>query len=66
MFDWLMKWWRARQRRIDMQILWPACKQVTDDLDCAKAAFFFHVARDAAWTKEYTTDELVHFVDELS
>ena len=38
-----------RRRRIDLEILWPACKSNARDLDHAKAAFAFHAHNDPAW-----------------
>jgi len=52
---WLRNWWWARQRAIDLQILWPICKEKAVDLDHAKAAFMVHAINDPAW---------VHFYDE--
>lgn len=49
MFQWLLNWWHVRQRSIDIQILWPACRDNTPDLDHAKAAFAFHAFHDEAW-----------------
>jgi hypothetical protein len=45
----IVGWWRARQRSIDLQILWPACKDGARDLDHAKAAFAVHALHDEAW-----------------
>ena len=63
--NWIMKWWRATQRRTDMSTLWPACKQHAEDLDHAKAAFYFHASNDPAWTTDYDEDALIQFVNEL-
>lgn len=53
--------WYAITRRIDLQILWPACKNVAlerrctmgwsylDALNHAKAAFAVHAFGDAGW-----------------
>jgi len=61
----LFKYWRTLQRATDMDTLWPACKQHAEDLDHAKAAFYFHASNDTAWTKDYTKEELINFVDQL-
>jgi PIN domain nuclease of toxin-antitoxin system len=45
----LFAWWRARQRAIDLDILWPACKAHAMDLDQAKAVFAVHAFHDPAW-----------------
>lgn len=56
MIAWLRDWWWARQRRIDLQILWPACKEIAEDLDGARAAFFYHAVNDPAWAEYYGDD----------
>ena len=49
--------WRAEQRTIDMDILWPIIKRKSlGNLDMAKAAFYLHVINDAAWTTDYTDE----------
>jgi hypothetical protein len=61
----LIGWWRAAQRRIDLTVLWPACKreayarreqlpaskegQRLEWLDYARAAFAAHAYQDPAW-----------------
>lgn len=45
----LRYWWAARRRKIDLEILWPACKGQAPDLDHAKAAFAVHAFQDPAW-----------------
>lgn len=45
----LANWWRERQRRIDLMILWPVCKEHATDLEHAKAAFAVHAFNDRAW-----------------
>ena len=47
---WLVAWWRKRQRAIDIQILWPACKENALDLEQARCAFMAHAAIDEAWS----------------
>lgn len=66
MFDWLAKWWRKRQRGVDMQILWPACKEITSNLDFARAAFMYHCMNDPAWTTDYTEGDLKVFIGQLN
>lgn len=43
-------WYDARRRRIDLEILWPACKEQARTLDQAKAAFAVHAFNDPAWS----------------
>ena len=46
-------WWWARQRAIDLSILWPECKRLAPDLDHAKAAFAAHAYNDPVWVKAF-------------
>jgi hypothetical protein len=57
-------WWYARQRRIDMEILWPCCVEGAHDLDHAKVAFAIHCFQDPAWL-ELGEKEIFHFIDRL-
>jgi hypothetical protein len=65
MFRAIQRWWRARQRAIDLQILWPICKEKARSLDHARAAFAVHAFSDPAWVDEYG-DNLVNVIGELS
>jgi hypothetical protein len=47
--DQIVAWWYRRQRRIDMEVLWPACVAAAVDLEHAKAAFAVHAFHDPAW-----------------
>lgn len=40
---------QRRLRKIDLEILWPICKEKAIDLDHAKAAFAYHAFHDRAW-----------------
>lgn len=62
---WLMNWWRARQRRMDLELLWPECRAVAADLDHAKAAFAMHAFHDRAWLA-LGDDEIKRRIDALS
>ena len=68
MIRWLLDWWHARQRSIDMQILWPTCcEQATKaglTLDHAKAAFAVHAFHDEAWLC-LGEDEITRRIDAL-
>lgn len=57
--------WRKRQRAIDLQILWPSCKELASDMDHARAAFFAHCCMDTAWTKDFSHSALADFVGAL-
>jgi hypothetical protein len=50
LYDFIAAKWHARQRRIDMQILWPLCVKQASSADHAKAAFALHAYNDPAWT----------------
>jgi hypothetical protein len=65
MIKWLIAWWDKRRRDIDLDILWPQCIEHAKDIDHARAAFFYHVVHDTAWTRHYTEEELYHYVDKL-
>lgn len=51
--NWLRNWWWSRQRQMDLQILWPICKEQALNLDHAKAAFMLHAINDPAWVRYY-------------
>lgn len=61
--------WDAPRRKIDMQVLWPACKRAAEthdkDLDHARFAFMYHVANDPAWRSRYSEEELAKIVSEM-
>lgn len=61
----IVAWWRARQRRIDIEILWPICRRGANDLDHAKAAFAVHAFNDPAWL-ELGEDAMLDFIDGLT
>lgn len=63
---WLLLWvWRAYQRRLDLEILWPTCKRESPDLDHAKAAFAVHAFNDPAWVSLGQAG-LMQRIDELT
>lgn len=64
MIRWLIRRWHARQRAIDLDILWPSCKNLAQDIDYAKAAFAVHAYNDPAWL-ELGEDGLYDFIDNL-
>jgi hypothetical protein len=45
----LILWWFARQRRLDLEVLWPSIQQEAPDLETARAMFAIHAYRDPAW-----------------
>lgn len=60
----LICWWHRRQRRIDMEILWPECVAQAINLDHAKAVFAVHAFNDPAWLS-LGEPELREFIDNL-
>ena len=65
MIRWLLRRWHARQRAIDVDVLWPACRDQAPDLDTARAAFAVHAYRDNAWM-ELGGEELARRIGELT
>jgi hypothetical protein len=60
----LRNWWYARLRKIDLQILWPQCRERSPDMDRAKAAFAVHAFHDRAWLI-LGEQEIYRRIDEL-
>lgn len=60
----LQRWWWARQRAVDLNVLWPQCKRLSPTIDHARAAFAVHAYSDAAWVREYG-DRLADIIGEL-
>jgi hypothetical protein len=57
-------WWRARQRRLDIEILWPEIVAQARDVQEARLAFAAHAAYDPAW-REIGDDRLRLVLDQL-
>jgi hypothetical protein len=59
----------APRRRLDMKILWPACKRVSEEqglgMAGAKASFAFHAFQDSAWRFRYDHRGLEAFIDNM-
>jgi len=47
---------QARQRKADLEILWPAIKDASPDLDTAKTAFFMHAVEEPCWMDHFEGD----------
>jgi hypothetical protein len=60
----IVSWWHARQRRIDLDVLWPICRREANNLDHAKAAFAVHAYHDPAWLE--LGEDLFPFIDRLT
>ena len=50
---------------MDLNYLWPACKETADTLEQAKAVFAMHALRDACWIKYYGKEGVLDFIDRL-
>ena len=61
----LLDWGPNRQRSIDLEILWPVCKEQAVDLDHARAAFLCHAFHDPAWLR-LGEDEIIRRIGELT
>ncbi len=64
MFKWIMEWWHKRQRRIDIDILWPICKNYASSIDKAREVFLFHTDLDPAWD-DISLDERISIINKL-
>lgn len=63
----LGRWWRKRQRRIDVEILWPCCKEEeAPSMYMARSVFRHHCIYDPAWTKDLSLIEIEEIVGRLS
>ena len=45
----IVSWWRAKQRKLDLEILWPQLCIAADNIESAKQAFVYHMLHDRAW-----------------
>jgi hypothetical protein len=64
MIRWLLGLYYARLRRIDLEILWPSCRDQAWSIDHARAAFAVHAFRDPAWLF-LGHDEIANTIDRL-
>ena len=62
---WLLGIWYKRLRKIDLEILWPSCRDLASDLDHARAAFAVHAFNDKAWVF-LGEDEIARIIDSLT
>ena len=60
----IQRWWWRRQRALDLEILWPICKERAPTIDAARALFMYHAFNDTAWIGEYKS-ELPRIIGEL-
>jgi hypothetical protein len=64
MIRWLLGFYYSRLRRIDLQVLWPACLDQTRDIEHARAVFAVHAFHDPAWLF-LGGDEIIRTIDGL-
>ncbi len=57
-------WWWAKQREIDLDVLWPQCKAKADSLEAARSAFALHAFNTPAWIRHYK-EELASVISKL-
>ena len=62
---WLFNFWYRRQRAIDLEFLWPSCRDQAPDLARARAAFALHAVQDRAWMA-LGEDEIARRIARLS
>src|SRR4029077_4700965 len=62
----IKKWWHARQRKIDLEILWTVCLDMTEgDVEAAKDAFAMHCLNDPAW-QDLGINGIVELIENLN
>ena len=54
----------ARQRRFDVEVLWPTCVDQAANLDEARLIFALHASGDSAWLS-LPPEELTRQIEEL-
>lgn len=57
--------WNRRRRKIDIQILWPLCRDGAGDLENARDAFAMHAMNDSAWS-DLTGEEIYAIIMRLT
>ena len=49
-YSWIRGTWQKRQRKLDVEMLWPIClEKAAGDQERALYAFMIHVKQDPAW-----------------
>lgn len=62
-FFYIPWWWM--QRRMDVRMLWPICRDLSPSLAEAHEAFLIHAAITPCWSEYYSPEALVARVKEL-
>lgn len=60
----LLPWWWV-QRRADVRMLWPVCRDFTDSLDEAHEAFMTHAVLSPCWIEYYGRRQLHVIVSQM-
>lgn len=61
--SWLGRWFRRRQRAIDMHMLWPEIESQFENRSVAVAMFGGVILEDPAWTTDYCDEALYWMLD---
>jgi|HubBroStandDraft_4_1064222.scaffolds.fasta_scaffold638379_2 hypothetical protein len=64
MIQWLIRKFNARRRNLDLEILWPACRDNAPNIKRAKEVFYMHAMMDEAWL-ELGRDEIIRAIERL-
>lgn len=64
MLRWLLKYWHAHQRQLDVSILWPAIRNHVSSIELAREAFYMHTCLDPAWL-DLSLEERVAIIEGL-
>lgn len=60
------KWYRKRQRQMDIDLLWPQCKAQAPNIDTARWVFYQHASNDPAWFKDFNSNEITDIIDDFT
>jgi hypothetical protein len=56
-------WWM--QRRSDVQIVWPTCRDFSQNISVARNAFFSYALTRACWIDHYGANRLSEEIEKL-
>ena len=60
-------WWRARQRQLDCEILWPSLVEAAEgDLRSAQNGMLLHCLNEPAWRDEMSEVEIYRVIIRLT
>jgi hypothetical protein len=65
----ITRWWRRRQRSVDVKVLWPACKEAARaqgwSIDAAKVLFEQQIREEPYWYKDFDEERLQRLLSNL-